>query len=128
VSATLSGFACAGHGSIAGSTVVSDPFSTVVLSKGGVNLAQSGVAPFVAGSNQTSNAFSFCVPGSDTYTLQHFEAAPNSTPVPVTGGGPVTAQVPAPIATSSPGCETICNQSSGQCLLCLGTTLVNPIQ
>jgi hypothetical protein len=119
VSASLSGFVCAGHGSLVGNIVNSDPFSSVMLSKGGVNLMQTGVAPLVPANGQTANAFSFCAPGNDTYALQHFEDVPNTAPSPFPGGGPITVNVPAPQATATTGCAQICNQSSGQCLFCV---------
>jgi hypothetical protein len=128
-SATLSGFGCAGHGSVYGFISQSDAYSTVVLSKGGVNLMQSGVAPLIAPNPGPSpNAYSFCVPGtgdeagSGTYTLQHFEDLPNAVPSPVPGGGPVTVDVPAPVATSTAGCATICKSAQGECLFCTGTS------
>lgn len=127
---TLSGFGCAGHGSIAGSIANSDPYSTVVLSKGGVNLMQSGVAPLIPSTNPnltSGSAFSFCVPGSDTYALQHFEDLPNAAPSPVPGGGPIDVDVPAPVATSTAGCHTICSSATGECLFCNGTVLTPPI-
>ena len=127
--ATLSGFGCAGHGSIAGFITSSDPFSSVVISKGGVDLMQSGVAPLIIPSGQNlsnGSEYSFCVPGSDTYSLQHFENLPNAVPSPVPGGGPITVNVPAPLATSTAGCSSIC-KSGGNCLLCNGTVLTSPI-
>ena len=126
INATLSGFDCSGHGSIAGGVTNADPGTTVMLSKGGVNLMQSGVGLLVPATGSISgDAYSFCVPGSDTYTLQHFEAVPNATPSPASD--PVNVLVPSPIATATAGCAQICPQSGGsqECQFCVNATAPN---
>lgn len=121
--AALSGFGCAGHGSIAGQIATGDPNSRIVLSQDGVDLMQTNVAPFA--NNSTTNAFSFCVPGGGTYTVTHEEAPPNATPSPISS---VSVFAPTPVATSTAGCGTICSTSSGVCLFCDGTALASPIE
>ncbi len=108
---------CMGHGSLTGEVAVTpDSGTTVVLSKGNVQLMETGV-----GASMSSNAgqFSFCAP-PDTYTLQRYEdGAPASAPTAVT--------VAAPAATSSP-CPGICGFASGQCAgICNNTPIDNPL-
>jgi hypothetical protein len=103
---------CAGHGSVSGVAGSPDSQTTVILSKGPVQLMQSMVAPSLT---TNAGAFSFCAP-PDTYTVQRFE---NGTPV----GTPLPVTVASPAAIATP-CPRFCSFPNGACPnLCRPTTL-----
>jgi len=116
VSATavaLTGFDCVGHGSIVGMAPGSDQNTSIILSKGGVDLMQSSVGP---PDSDEAAQFAFCAPADPLgYKLQRFDSASPGTSATVT---PAT-----PTAISSP-CSGICdNGSMGKtCWLCTGTS------
>jgi hypothetical protein len=122
--ASLVGFECVGHGSVAGETDTADLNTIVVLSKDNVQLMQTAVAPFDPSNNSnTGNAFSFCAP-VDTYQLEHYETVLGGTPVAVPPAQSTTLATP--VATSSPGCASICaSNPAGNCLICRGIMLLN---
>ena len=97
---------CVGHGSITGFAANADLGTSVGLAKDGVQITNIAVQNI--GNTPASNAFAFCVPGGDTYTLQRFElptpplpvappssATPTQTPSP-TPTPPLIAPTPAP--------------------------------
>ena len=96
---------CVGHGSVSGMASLFDQNTTIVLSKGGVQLMQSLVGP--------SGVYNFCAP-ADTYTLQRFESG---TPV----ASSTTKTLTAPSLIPTP-CSTICNTGTpNTCFLCANT-------
>jgi hypothetical protein len=101
---------CVGHGSITGFAANADLGTSVGLAKDGVQITNIAVQNI--GNDPASNAFAFCVPGGDTYTLQRFElptpplpvppqpsSTPTQTPSP-TPTPPLIAPTPAAVGTS----------------------------
>jgi hypothetical protein len=112
VPATLGPIACVGHGSFTGSVSSFDIGTTVVMSKGNVQLVTTSV-----GSSNSSNpgGFGLCAP-VDTYSLTHFE---NGVP-----GSSVTTTL-APPATIAQPCNSICQPpTAGSCFMCNAATPV----
>jgi hypothetical protein len=106
----LGPMSCVGHGSVSGASTF-DQNTTIVLSKGGVQLMQSKVG--------AGGVFNFCAPADPApvdpaagYTLQRFESG---SPV----GSPTTILLTAPsVITPPPPCSSICSTA---CLLCANT-------
>ncbi|MGH8013260.1 MAG: hypothetical protein ACREQ4_12240 [Candidatus Binataceae bacterium] len=112
--ATLGPMACVGHGSFNGTVTSFDSGTTVVMSKGNVQLVTTPV-----GSTNSANpgGFGLCAP-ADTYTLTHFE---NGLPVP---GASVTDMLTPPISIGAP-CNSICQPpAAGTCFMCTSATSV----
>ena len=111
---------CAGHASIMGSTAVFDDGTSIVLSKGGVQLMATGVGP--RGGN-VPGQYSFCAPADPgPYELQRYDAVPPAAmPTPVASPTPIT--MTAPIQVGQP-CNSICGTGSGNCLVCTNQTSV----
>jgi hypothetical protein len=106
---------CAGHGSIMGSTTPFDDGTSIVLSKGGVQLMSTRVGP-TAGSEP--GQFSLCAPADPApYELQRFEATPPDAQ-PSAVGTPVPQLMTPPLQVAQP-CNSICGTGSGQCLVCV---------
>jgi hypothetical protein len=101
---------CAGHASITGTTATFDPGTSIVLSKNGVQLMSSSAV-------SANGSFSFCAPADpQPYTLQRYE-------VPSPGATPSPAALPTSVAMLPPTtigqpCSSICDNGSGQCLVC----------
>lgn len=113
---------CAGHASVVGATAAFNSNASVVLSKDGVQLMTSEVLPD-ATPDPSSTAtpipgrFSFCAP-ADThpYTLQRYEIpSPGATPAPA--ATPISVTMKPPLTISQP-CSSICDNGSGECLVC----------
>ena len=138
-SATVSGLACVGHGSIAGTILNPDLNSLVVVSKtdastGDDVVLSSSHVPLVA----TNPNFAICEP-ADTYTVAHNEEVPRSTPIAgastsVTLATPIIINSPLVTTTPTPvPCQGICSDfsqsNSGQsCLLCQSSGVIpNPL-
>jgi hypothetical protein len=138
-SATVSGLACVGHGSIAGTITNPDINTLVVVSKtdtttgDDVALSASHV-PLVT----TNPNVAICAP-ADTYIVAHDEEVPRSTP---SAGAPTSVTLATPIVINSPPvtttptpvpCQGICSDFSqsnaGQsCLLCQSSGVIaNPL-
>lgn len=111
---------CAGHGSIMGSTTPFDDGTSIVLSKGGVQLMSTGVGPK---GGTIPGKFSLCAPADPApYQLQRFEAIPPAAqPSPV--GTPVPQLMTPPLQVAQP-CNSICGTGSGQCLVCVNNNAV----
>jgi len=135
-SVTLSGLACVGHGSIAGTIVSPDANSLVVVSK--LDPSSNSVALM---SNQvplvtTNPNFAICAP-ADSYVVTHYEATPGGTPIP---GASTAVSLATPIILNSPPativptpvpCIGICSDfsqsSSGKsCYLCQTSGVLSP--
>jgi hypothetical protein len=112
---------CAGHGSIMGFTPKPfDDGTSVVLSKGGVQLMSTGVGP-LGGSEP--GQFSLCAPADPApYQLQRFEANPPAAQ-PSPAGTPVPQTMAPPLQVAQP-CNSICDTGSGQCLVCVNNNAV----
>jgi hypothetical protein len=111
---------CAGHGSIMGSTATYDDGTSIVLSKGGVQLMSTGVGP--TGGSEPGQ-FSLCAPADPTaYDLQRFEAVPPAAQ-PSAVATPVAQLMAPPLQVAQP-CNSICGTSSGQCLVCVNNNNV----
>jgi hypothetical protein len=95
---------CLGHGSVSGMASTFDQNTTIVLSKGGVQLMQSQVG--------SGGVYNFCAP-ADTYKLQRFESG-----IPVLSS--TTIALTAPKLISTP-CSSICTPAPGMCFLCANT-------
>jgi hypothetical protein len=103
---------CAGHGSIVGSTTPFDDGTSIVLSKGGVQLMSTGVGPL---QSTVTGQFTLCAP-ADTYQLQRFEAnPPGAQPSPA--AAPTSVAMTPPIQIGQP-CSSICSNGNGNCLVC----------
>lgn len=113
---------CAGHGSIMGSTTTFDDGTSIVLSKGGVQLMSTGVSP--AQFDVKGGLFSICAPADPApYQLQRFEATPPAAqPSPV--GTPIPELMTPPLQVAQP-CSSICGTGFEPCLVCVNNNNVN---
>jgi hypothetical protein len=113
---------CVGHASVSGTTASFDPGTSIVLSKGGVQLIASGVIADGTPNPSPSatpvpGRFSFCAPADpQTYTLQRFEASPPGAE-PSPAASPTSVTMLAPTTIGQP-CSSICSNGSGACLVC----------
>jgi hypothetical protein len=134
----LTGLACVGHGSIAGTIASPDANTLVVVSKFDSNSGDyvdlmSNQVPLVT----TNPNFAICAP-ADSYNITHYEATPGGTPI---AGASVAVSLATPIILNSPvstttptpvPCTGICSDfsqsSNGQsCYLCQTTAPIpNP--
>jgi hypothetical protein len=103
---------CAGHGSIIGSTKTFDDGTSIVLSKDGVQLMSTGVGPV---QSPIQGQFSLCAP-ADSYHLQRFEANPPAAE-PSPAAAAISQTMTPPLQVGQP-CYSICNNGSGNCLVC----------
>jgi len=126
---TIGPLNCIGHGSVAGNVSNADLGTSVVLSKGGVQITQMPVQN-IAPLTPSTNKYAFCAPG-DTYTLEPFElktplpgATPISAPTSVATGNTATVTIAvAPTITASPSgtptpsikCPSTCSYPDGSC-------------
>ena len=107
VPASVDKINCVGHGSLTGFVAGADLGTSVGLAKNGVQITNMAVQNI--GNDPASNAFAFCVPGGDTYTLQRFQLPLPPVPVPPsptsvatpTPTAPLVMPTPAPVATRS---------------------------
>ena len=90
---------CVGHGSIAGFAAGADLGTSVGLAKNGVQITNTAVQN-IGPNSPSTNTFTFCVPGGDTYTLQRFELPTPPLPVPPPPSTTPT-QTPSPTPTPS---------------------------
>jgi hypothetical protein len=96
---------CVGHGSVSGTASAFPPNTTIVLSKGGVQLMQSQVG--------AAGVYNFCAP-ADTYKLQRFESG-----IPVASSTTIALTAPSLIPTP---CSSICDTGTpNTCFLCANT-------
>jgi Carboxypeptidase regulatory-like domain len=119
---------CVGHGSVTAETSTFDDGTSIVLSKGGVQLMSSSVSqvpPLAAtpGPTPLPGQATFCAPADpEPYTFQRFEASPPAAePSPV--ASPVSAALATPTAIASP-CFGICSNGTGTCLVCKNSSAV----
>ncbi|HYL60422.1 MAG TPA: hypothetical protein VEU51_16260 [Candidatus Acidoferrales bacterium] len=135
---------CVGHGSINGTVINADLGTSVTLSKGGVQVTNTPVQNLIQNPNQpTTSSYNFCVP-ADTYDVQRFQVAaqstslaPTATPTPVPAGPPQSVTIPPPPIIPTPNatptpfvkCPTSCLFPDGTCPgNCNATTpAVNPL-
>jgi hypothetical protein len=103
----LGPMACVGHGSVSGTASTFDQNTTIVLSKGGVQLMQSKVG--------AGGAYNFCAPADPSmYKLQRSESG-----IPVLSSTMITLTAPSLIPTP---CSSICNTGTpNTCFLCANT-------
>jgi hypothetical protein len=113
---------CAGHGSFMGSSATFDDGTSIVLSKGGVQLMSTRVGPR---GGTAPGQFSICAPADTTpYELQRFEAnPPEAQPSPA--AAPTSETMTQPLQIPQP-CNSICGSSSGPCLVCTNSNVVVP--
>jgi hypothetical protein len=121
---------CVGHGSINGTVANADLGTSVVLIKEGVQITSTPVQNVIQSSTApTTNTYNFCVP-ADTYDVQRFQVAQQSTstavvatPTPTPAGVPHTVIIPPPPIVPTPGatptpfirCPTTCSHPDGTC-------------
>ena len=134
---TLTGLACVGHGSIAGTIASPDANTLVEVSK--LDPSSNSVALM---SNQvplvtTNPNFAICAP-ADSYVVAHDEATPGGTPIagastavslatPIILNSPVSTTTPTPVPCTGI-CSDFSQSSNGQsCYLCQTSTAIpNP--
>ncbi len=113
---------CVGHGSVTADTSTFDDGTSIVLSKGGVQLISSSViqvTPVGAtpGATPIPGQATFCAPADpEPYTFQRFQASPPAGK-PSPAASPISAAVATPAAIASP-CFGICSTGSATCLVC----------
>ena len=98
---------CVGHGSVSGTASTFDRNTTIVLSKGGVQLMQSQVG--------AGGVYNFCAPADPSpYELRRFESG-----IPVASAATIVLTAPSLIPTP---CSTICATGTpSTCFLCANT-------
>ncbi len=102
---TIGPLNCIGHGSVTGNVANADLGTSVVLSKGGVQITQMPVQN-IAPLTPSTNKYAFCAP-ADTYTLEPFEL---KTPAP----GMVPISAPTSVLYPDGSCPGVCNNVSKQ--------------
>lgn len=118
---------CVGNASLFGNTTTFDSGTSIVLSKNGVQLMNSGVIAATPNPSSTATPapglFSFCAPADPgPYTLQRYEIpTPGAQPSPAASPTSVTMLSPSPIG---PPCNSICSNGSGACLVCQNKSTV----
>ena len=126
---TIGPLNCIGHGSVTGNVSNADLGTSVVLSKGGVQITQMPVQN-IAPLTPSTNKYAFCAP-ADSYTLEPFElktptpgTVPISAPTSVATGNTAAVTIAAaPTITASPTgsptpsikCPSTCSYPDGSC-------------
>jgi hypothetical protein len=117
----LNGITCVGHGSASGNVTNVTDFTTVVLSKAGVDLES---VPAIGPGGLNAGLYSLCAPADPTpYTFTHFEKGATTG---FSTSAALSPPVTVPQGTSTP-CPSICDAGQGgNCLVCTGTTVNVP--
>jgi hypothetical protein len=126
---TIGPLNCIGHGSVTGNVANADLGTSVVLSKGGVQISQTAVQN-IAPLTPSTNQYSFCAP-ADAYVLEPIElqtptpgSAPSAAPTSAATGhtaavvippAPTLAGVPSATPTPFITCPSTCSHPDGSC-------------